>query len=35
METLRARRESWVGLVHAWRDSRLTEVAYCQQHDQT
>lgn len=32
METMHARRESWARHVHAWRDSGLTQVAYCQRH---
>lgn len=33
METMHARRESWARHVQAWRDSGLTQVAYCQQHE--
>jgi hypothetical protein len=33
METMRARREFWVEHVQAWQASRLTQVAYCQQHE--
>lgn len=33
METMQERRAFWVGHVQAWRDSGLTQVAYCQQHD--
>lgn len=33
METMQERRAFWVGHVQAWRDSGLTQIAYCQQHD--
>ena len=33
METMHTRRESWARHVQAWRDSGLTQVAYCQQHE--
>ncbi len=33
MKTMRARREFWVEHVQAWPASRLTQVAYCQQHE--
>ena len=33
METMHARREFWARHVQAWRDSGLTQVAYCQQHE--
>ncbi|MHA6130738.1 IS66 family insertion sequence element accessory protein TnpA [Pseudomonas fluorescens group sp. PF-1] len=33
METMHARRESWARHVQAWRDSGLTQVAYCHQHE--
>ncbi|SFB59651.1 IS66 family insertion sequence element accessory protein TnpA, partial [Azotobacter beijerinckii] len=32
METMHARRAFWSAHVQAWRDSGLTQVAYCQQH---
>ena len=33
METMHARRQAWAQHVQAWRDSGLTQVAYCQQHE--
>ena len=32
METMHARREFWARHVQAWRDSGLTQAAYCRQH---
>jgi len=33
METMHARRQAWAQHVQAWRDSGLTQGAYCQQHE--
>jgi hypothetical protein len=33
METMHVRREFWAEHVQAWQASRLTQVAYCQQHE--
>ena len=32
METMHARRQSWTKHVQNWKDSQLTQAAYCQQH---